>query len=61
MAQRWGDVLDDSDEESDNAPVVDTQKADGGGLEIPPTHKSWIDSKAFRITSFKMSHGPPLD
>jgi translation initiation factor 3 subunit G len=53
-APRWGDVLDDSDEESDTAPEVATQKAGGGGVEIPPTHKSRIDSKGIQIvTSYR--------
>lgn len=56
MAQRWGDVLDDSDEESDTAPEVSTQKADGGGLEIPPTHKSRIDSKGIQIVTSYRAH-----
>jgi len=50
MAQRWGDVLDDSDEEE----VPQQQTTSTGGLVIPPTHKSRIDSKGIQIvTSYR--------
>jgi len=53
MAQRWGDVLDDdSDDEEMN--VQQTSTTEAGGLVIPPTHKSRIDSKGIQIvTSYK--------
>lgn len=53
MAQRWGDVLDDSDEEAEV--LVPKIKADGG-LEIPPTQKSRIDSKGIQIITSYRQH-----
>ena len=53
MAQRWGDVLDDSDEES----VGGQQQATTvGGLVIPPTHKSRVDSKGIQIVTSYRQH-----
>jgi translation initiation factor 3 subunit G len=49
---RWGDDLDDSDEEEHG--VVATPSTNGGPLVIPPTHKSRIDSKGIQIvTSYR--------
>ena len=53
MAQRWGDVLDDSDEESD---VVQQATTTAGGLVIPPTQKSRIDSKGIQIVTSYRQH-----
>jgi translation initiation factor 3 subunit G len=54
MAQRWGDVLDDSDEETD---VVQQQASSApSGLVIPPTHKSRIDSKGIQIVTSYRQH-----
>ena len=54
MAQRWGDVLDDSDEEE----VVQQQPTSttSSGLVIPPTHKSRIDSKGIQIVTSYRQH-----
>lgn len=51
MAQRWGDVLDDSDEETDIQ-----QQSTPSGLVIPPTHKSRIDSKGIQIVTSYRQH-----
>ena len=53
MAQRWGDVLDDSDEEAE---VIVPKAKSTGGLEIPPTQKSRIDSKGIQITTTYRQH-----
>lgn len=55
MAQRWGDVLDDSDEEPE-VPVVRAQAKTAGGIEIPPTQKSRIDSKGIQIVTSYRAH-----
>lgn len=55
MAQRWGDVLDDSDEEPE-VPVVRAQTKTAGGIEIPPTQKSRIDSKGIQIITSYRAH-----
>ncbi|KAL3924492.1 MAG: hypothetical protein SGILL_001017 [Bacillariaceae sp.] len=55
MAQRWGDVLDDDSDEEEVA-IQQLPRAGAGkeGLEIPPTHKSRIDSKGIQVvTSYK--------
>lgn len=52
---RWGDDFDDSDDEETPA-VADTK---GETLEIPPTHKSKVDSKGIQIvTSFRAGNQP---
>ena len=52
MAQRWGDVLDDSDEEPEVN--IASPSTVAGASNIPPTHKSRIDSKGIQIvTSYK--------
>mmetsp|Transcript_50802 Transcript_50802/g.146593 ORF Transcript_50802/g.146593 Transcript_50802/m.146593 type:complete len:314 (-) Transcript_50802:40-981(-) len=53
MAQRWGDVLDDSDEEAE---VLVPKAKTSGGLEIPPTQKSRIDSKGIQIVTSYRQH-----
>jgi len=53
MAQRCGDVLDDSDEETE---VIVPKAKSTGGLEIPPTQKSRIDSKGIQITTSYRQH-----
>eukprot|EP00339_Tiarina_fusa_P027248 CAMPEP_0117041988 /NCGR_PEP_ID=MMETSP0472-20121206/29273_1 /TAXON_ID=693140 ORGANISM="Tiarina fusus, Strain LIS" /NCGR_SAMPLE_ID=MMETSP0472 /ASSEMBLY_ACC=CAM_ASM_000603 /LENGTH=320 /DNA_ID=CAMNT_0004753117 /DNA_START=38 /DNA_END=1000 /DNA_ORIENTATION=+ len=56
MAQRWGDVLDDSDDEETDV----VQQTSSGGLNIPPTHKSRIDSKGIQIvTSYRSNPSNP--
>eukprot|EP00526_Cylindrotheca_closterium_P017236 CAMPEP_0113614338 /NCGR_PEP_ID=MMETSP0017_2-20120614/7112_1 /TAXON_ID=2856 /ORGANISM="Cylindrotheca closterium" /LENGTH=321 /DNA_ID=CAMNT_0000523497 /DNA_START=29 /DNA_END=994 /DNA_ORIENTATION=+ /assembly_acc=CAM_ASM_000147 len=54
MAQRWGDVLDDSDEETEVTQQQSTTTA--SGLVIPPTHKSRIDSKGIQIVTSYRQH-----
>ncbi|CAJ1952346.1 unnamed protein product [Cylindrotheca closterium] len=54
MAQRWGDVLDDSDEETEVTQQQPTTTA--GGLVIPPTHKSRVDSKGIQIVTSYRQH-----
>jgi len=61
MMQRWGDDLDDSDDEDDQ-PLSPQQSGGLGGLvsssdsDIPPTHKSKVDSKGIQIvTSYRQS------
>eukprot|EP00980_Cylindrotheca_fusiformis_P009502 scaffold2077_cov119-Cylindrotheca_fusiformis.AAC.5 len=53
MAQRWGDVLDDSDEENEVTPESSSAPS---GLVIPPTHKSRIDSKGIQIVTSYRQH-----
>lgn len=49
---RWGDDVDDSDDEKETA----APSPDGGGLVIPPTHKSRIDSSGIQIvTSYRLN------
>lgn len=54
MAQRWGDVLDDDSDEEDI--VQHRQSTSVGGLVIPPTHKSRIDSKGIQIITSYRQH-----
>jgi translation initiation factor 3 subunit G len=58
MAQRWGDVLDDDsdDEEVIVQQQIPSQTGPGGGLVIPPTHKSRIDSKGIQIITSYRQH-----
>jgi len=69
MAQRWGDVLDDSDEENDVVAQQHHHHEGGGGggggeatattesgLVIPPTHKSRVDSKGIQIVTSYRQH-----
>ena len=56
MAQRWGDVLDDSDEEPEVPVVRAAQTKTAGGIEIPPTQKSRIDSKGIQIITSYRAH-----
>mmetsp|Transcript_12283 Transcript_12283/g.25359 ORF Transcript_12283/g.25359 Transcript_12283/m.25359 type:complete len:318 (-) Transcript_12283:154-1107(-) len=53
MAQRWGDVLDD---DSDDEDIQMQQPSSSGGLVIPPTHKSRIDSKGIQIVTSYRQH-----
>jgi translation initiation factor 3 subunit G len=58
MAQRWGDVLDDDSDEED---IIQTSQpthttSASGGLVIPPTHKSRIDSKGIQIVTSYRQH-----
>jgi translation initiation factor 3 subunit G len=51
---RWGDDVDDSDEEEEQ--VRFAPSSSGGKLVIPPTHKSRVDSKGIQIiTSYRQS------
>jgi len=55
---RWGDDLDDSDEEDQQQAVVagGGLRNESGGLVIPPTHKSRIDSNGIQIvTSYRQN------
>ena len=54
MAQRWGDVLDDSDDE--NEVSVPQPQLTSAGVEIPPTQKSRIDSKGIQIVTSYRQH-----
>jgi len=57
MAQRWGDVLDDDSDEEDNFEQLPSHRvAAGGGLVIPPTHKSRIDSKGIQVVTSYRQH-----
>jgi translation initiation factor 3 subunit G len=48
---RWGDDIDDSDDEQPQQPIAGLK---GKGLTIPPTHKSRIDTKGTQIiTSYR--------
>ena len=51
-AERWGDDYDDSDEEQN----VAVKSGDSSALEIPPTHKSRIDSKGIQIVTSYRQH-----
>jgi translation initiation factor 3 subunit G len=54
---RWGDDLDDSDDEQ---PQTTIQKSGLGGVQIPPTQKSRIDSKGIQIiTSYRQNPSHP--
>lgn len=53
MAQRWGDVLDDSDEETED---IQQSSSTPSGVVIPPTHKSRIDSKGIQIVTSYRQH-----
>ena len=55
MVERWADVDDDSDDEDDiqnQAPL----SSSAGGLVIPPTQKSRIDSKGIQIVTSYRQH-----
>jgi translation initiation factor 3 subunit G len=56
MAQRWGDVLDDDSDEDEIVVQQHPQKGASGGLVIPPTHKSRIDSKGIQIITSYRQH-----
>ena len=54
---RWGDDLDDSDDEQ---PQSSIQTSSLGGVQIPPTQKSRIDSKGIQIiTSYRQNPSHP--
>lgn len=54
---RWGDDLDDSDDEQSQTTI---QKSGLGGVQIPPTQKSRIDSKGIQIiTSYRQNPSHP--
>lgn len=55
---RWGDDLDDSDDEQQQQQGSGVREGaiGAGGLEIPPTHKSRIDSNGIQIvTSYRQN------
>jgi len=63
---RWGDDVDDSDDDDaygndrdyrgDQGGLLSTDAKSGGGLVIPPTHKSRIDSNGIQIvTSYRQN------
>jgi len=53
---RWGDDLDDSDDEAVGVGAAAGLRNEAGGLEIPPTHKSRIDSNGIQIvTSYRQN------
>lgn len=55
---RWGDDVDDSDEEQEQIPLSGGQT--GVSLTIPPTHKSRIDTKGIQvITSYRENPNHP--
>eukprot|EP00751_Fragilariopsis_kerguelensis_P026714 CAMPEP_0170862388 /NCGR_PEP_ID=MMETSP0734-20130129/18945_1 /TAXON_ID=186038 /ORGANISM="Fragilariopsis kerguelensis, Strain L26-C5" /LENGTH=328 /DNA_ID=CAMNT_0011236981 /DNA_START=91 /DNA_END=1077 /DNA_ORIENTATION=- len=56
MAQRWGDVLDDDSDEEDIDQNQQSHITAAGGLVIPPTHKSRIDSKGIQIVTSYRQH-----
>lgn len=56
MAQRWGDVLDDDSDEEDNFQHQPSHTTAAGGLVIPPTQKSRIDSKGIQIVTSYRQH-----
>jgi len=56
MAQRWGDVLDDDSDEEDIIQHTPSHTTSAGGLVIPPTHKSRIDSKGIQIVTSYRQH-----
>mmetsp|Transcript_12839 Transcript_12839/g.30326 ORF Transcript_12839/g.30326 Transcript_12839/m.30326 type:complete len:325 (-) Transcript_12839:1158-2132(-) len=56
MAQRWGDVLDDDSDEEDHFQHQPSHTTAAGGLVIPPTHKSRVDSKGIQIVTSYRQH-----
>jgi translation initiation factor 3 subunit G len=54
MMKRWGDDMDDSDDEAQ------PQQSSSGGaatnVDIPPTHKSKVDSKGIQIVTSYRAH-----
>lgn len=59
---RWGDDLDDSDDENQSHKFHSNKSSGGGGLgiQIPPTQKSRIDSKGIQIvTSYRLNPSHP--
>lgn len=61
--KRWGDDLDDSDEEDNNLAPQQSKTMGGGGLSgqqtIPPTHYSRIDKQGIQIvTSYRPGRMP---
>ena len=57
-APRWGDDLDDSDDEQQGNKFQSSKSSSGGGLgiQIPPTQKSRIDSKGIQVvTSYRIN------
>ena len=57
--KRWGDDLDDSDDEQQPQQSGDGGGGGGGGgsgADIPPTHKSKVDSKGIQIVTSYRAH-----
>jgi len=58
-APRWGDDYDDSDDE-EQQPTSSSAAVGLGGVQIPPTQKSRIDSKGIQIvTSYRQNPSNP--
>lgn len=58
-APRWSDLLDDSDEEEQQQ-LQPTKATGSGGVQIPQTQKSRIDSKGIQIiTSYRQNPSNP--
>lgn len=55
-APRWGDDLDDSDDESGPAIVSPSKDTTKTGVVVPPTHKSRIDAKGIQIVTSYRPH-----
>ena len=63
---RWGDDADDSSDDESRGEQVPTtattneQSKTGGGITVPPTHTSRIDSKGIKIvTSYRLDPSNP--
>jgi translation initiation factor 3 subunit G len=59
-APRWGDELDDSDDEQPQSTIAVPKTGGLGSNQIPPTQKSRIDSKGIQIiTSYRQNPSHP--
>lgn len=58
MSTRWGDDVDDSDDDESAPAIVLTAKTDTTktGVVVPPTHKSRIDTKGQQIVTSYRPH-----
>jgi translation initiation factor 3 subunit G len=58
---RWGDDLDDSDDEEQDTLLASSTAKSGMGLVIPPTHKSRVDKSGIQIvTSYRPNPSHPM-
>ena len=55
-APRWGDDLDDSDDESGPAIVSPSKDVTKTGVVVPPTHKSRINASGIQIVTSYRPH-----